>query len=230
MAMQWLEGELRRTGKPQDKLNADLIAAMLEHRGKDIPMPHVAAAKEVTPVEVRRFSREAREALERQGYVVHELTGQSIASEREAGRKFWSTWHNDYPELEALTSMHSEVAINPGKLFIPKSNNKTLVQQENLIARLSQDLGTRVQGVEAVMGKAPDYVDLAFTHLDTTGDYLFGEKDVHNYARTKTPTVGSSVAIVGDFDPASGLGVGYYWDRGLGGGDVFAAPLVVPKA
>ncbi len=229
MAMQWLERELRRTGNPQDTLNADLIATMLKHRGKDIPMPQVAVAKEATPVEVRRFTKEAKEALRDQGFAVYELTAQSIASVRDSGRKFWSTWHRDNPQFEALTSMHSEVAINPAKLFLPKSNNKTLVQQEDLIARFSEDLGTRIQGVEAIMGEVPDYVDLAFTHLNATRNYLFGEKDGYNYARTKTPTVGSSVANVGSFDPAIGLRVDV-WSRDDGYGGVFAAPLVVPKA
>lgn len=229
MAMQWLEGELRRTGKPQDKLNADLIAAMLKHRGKDIPMPQVAVETETTPIELRRFSQKAKEALRREGYAVYGLTGQSIASVRDSRRKFWSTWHKDYPEFEALTSMHAEVAINLGKLLLPKSNNKTLGQQEDLIARFSEDLGTRVQGVEAIMGEAPDYVDLAFAHLNDTGDYLFGERDGYNYARTKTPTVGSSVALIGCFTPVRGLGVNS-WRAGHGNGYVFAAPLVVPKA
>ena len=226
MAMEFVERQLRASKDPRDQERADVVSAMLKARGKDVPLP---IAKETTPVEVRRFSQEAREALKREGFAVYELTGQSIASVRDSGRKFWTTWHRDYPDFEALTSMHSEVAINPGKLFIPKSNNKTLVQQEDLIARLSQDLGNRVQGVEAVMGDAADYVDLAFTHLNATGNYLFGEKDGYNYARTKTPTVGSDVADVRSFDPADGLNVSR-WGRVSSHVNVFAPPLVVPKA
>lgn len=214
--------------RPFIKAQVDAFAAYNAAR-KDAATPQVAVAIETTPIEVRRFSQEAKEALRREGYAVYELTGQSIASVRDSGRKFWTTWHRDYPDFEALTSMHSEVAINPAKLFLPKSNNKTLVQQEDLIARFSEDLGTRIQGVEAIMGEAPDYVDLAFARLNDTGDYLFGERDGYNYARTKTPTVGSLVAGVGLFDPAHGLGV-YDWARDDGHVDVFAAPLVVPKA
>ncbi len=77
-------------------------------------------------VEAKRFTDEQKEALVKEGYVIYELTGQSIKSQKEQGRKFWSTWHKDYSQFEALTSMHSEVAINPDQLFIPKSNNKTL--------------------------------------------------------------------------------------------------------
>lgn len=128
MSMEYLKGQLEATGDPRDQERADVIAAMLEHRGEDIPMPQVAAAKETTLIEVKRFSREAKEALRNQGYSVHELTGQSIATVRDSGRKLWSTWHRDYPDFEALPSMHSEVAINPSALFLLKSNNKTLRQ------------------------------------------------------------------------------------------------------
>ena len=125
--------------------------------------------------------------------------------------------------------MHSEVAIKPDALFIPNSNNKILKQQENLVGKFSKDLGKKVKGVEAIMGEAPDYVELAFAHLDATGDRLFGEKYGYNYARTKTPTVGPSVAVVGRFGAVAGLDVDD-WDRGDGYGDVFASPLVVPKS
>lgn len=188
-----------------------------------------ATPKETIPVEIRRFTDEAKEALAKEGFVIRELTGQSIASERAAGRKFWSTWHRDYPQFEALTSMQSEVAIKPGKLFIPRSNNKTLAQQEEMIGGFSQRLGETVPGVDAIMGEAPDYVDLVFTHLGATGEYLFGEKDGYNYARTKTPTVGTHVANVGLASPGNGLDVDYRL-RGYGYSYVYAAPLVVPKA
>ena len=125
--------------------------------------------------------------------------------------------------------MASEVAIKPDALFIPKSNNKTLRQQEGMVAKFSTDLSKKVKGVEAIIGEAPDYVELAFAHLDATGDRLFGEKYDYNYARTKTPTVGSSVALVGHFNAVDGLVVNH-WHRGLGSSDVFASPLVVPKS
>ncbi len=84
-------------------------------------------------------------------------------------------------------------------------------------------------GVEAIIGEASDYAELAFAHLDATDGkgYLFGEKYGYNYARTKTP-VGSGVAHVGDFGDVRGLGVGH-WHPDNRLGRVFAVPLVVPK-
>jgi len=178
-------------------------------------------------LEIKRFSAEQKEALEKQGFAIYGLTGQSMKSLRDNGHKFWSTWHKDYPDFEALGSMRSEVAINPSKLFLPKSNNKTLAQQEDMVEKFSQELGKKVPGVKAIIGQAPDYVELAFTHLDSTKEYLFGAKDNYDYARTKTPTSSSRVASVGHFLAADGLPVDD-WRRGSGDDRVHAAPLVVP--
>ena len=178
--------------------------------------------------ETKRFSSEAREALEKEGYVIYTLTGQSIGSLRELSRKFWSTRHEDLPEFEALPSRFSEVAINPNKLFLPGSNRKTLAEQEAMVAEFSRKLTQKVKGAEAIIGEAADYVEFAFSHLDATSEYLFGKKYNFDYARTKTSTVGSQVAGVGCFDLALGLRVAH-WYRDVGYVRVWAAPLVVPK-
>ncbi len=179
--------------------------------------------------EIKRFSDEQREALKKEGYLIYGLTGQSIKTLRGAGRTFWTTWHkhSQFADFEALGSMNSEVAINPSELFLPKTNNKTLAQQEEMVDKFSQELGEKVKGVKAIIGQAPDYEELAFRHLDATQGYLFGAKYNYDYARTKTPPSGSDVAHVGRFGAVNGLRV----DRWLAdSGDVviFAAPLVVP--
>jgi hypothetical protein len=225
MTMQHLENEFRRTGDPRKQAFADVIAGIRKSLGSDIPLPSVATPEK--QLEIKRFFKEQKEALEKQGFVIYGLTGQSIKTLRDNGRKFWSTWHKDYPNFEALGSMQSEVAINPSKLFLPKSNNKTLSQQEEMVEKFSQELGKKVEGVKAIIGQAPDYVELAFAHLDNTKEYLFGAKNNYDYARTKTPTSGSDVADVGSFDADDGLGVDY-WDRDNGDDSVRAAPLVVP--
>ena len=190
----------------------------------DVPLP----SHETTPVEVKRFSPEAREKLEKAGYLIDQIGGNSIKSLRDNGRRFWSTWHNSYPDLEALTSSYTEVAINPDQLFLPDSNSKTLSQQEAMVAKFSKELAKKIPGVQAIIGEMPDYVELAFNHQAKTGDYLFGQKYDYNYARTKTPTSGSFVADVGYFRSDDGLRVDdWHADRGLS--DVFAAPLVVPS-
>lgn len=187
-------------------------------------------------IEIKSFSKETRKVLEKEGYVIYSLTGQSINSLRNAGRKFWSEWHKDFLDFEAIGSMQSEVAINTIKLFLPGSNNKTLVQQEEMVSKFSVELEKKVQGVKVIIGQAPDYVELAFKHLDETKKYLFGAKDNYNYARTKTLSIDSFVAYVGGFHDSRGfffqpvgLGVGY-WPADGGLGVIYAAPLVIPAS
>lgn len=176
----------------------------------------------------KQFTPEARQKLEKDDYLIYSLTGQSIRSLREAERQFRSTWHQDYPDFEELTSRQSEVAVNPNKLFLVDSNNKTLEQQIKLIDKFSKQLRGRgrIANVEVVLGEAADYCELVFLHLDITGERLFGEKYQYNYTRTKT-CVSSAIAYVGGFRSGDGLDVGH-WDPDCGDGSGWAAPLVVP--
>ena len=225
MALEYYELQMRESGNTA----AAEFARVTREQFGDIALPSNNGHIEIPTVPVVRFSDEAKAALEKQKFIIHELTGQSIKSLKDSGRKFWTDWHKQYPDFEALASRRSEVAINPEKLFIDKSNNKTLSEQEEMIRKFSESLAkgrNRIPNVEAIMGGAPDYVELVFRHLDATGDYLFGEKYGYNYAMTKT-FVGAGVASVGGFGPADGLLVSH-WNPDYGHDYVFAAPLVVP--
>lgn len=184
-----------------------------------------------TKVEPVRFSDEARSWLEKEKYLIYPLTGQSIKTQEYAGRPFYSTWHNRNPDFEALASRNSEVAIRPDQLFLPKSSGKSLDDQLGMVARMSADMSRQVRGAQPIIGEAPDYIELAFKHLDTTGQRLFGEDFGYGYARTVTP-VGGGVAIVGGFIAGrrGGLNVGSWLLDGkkLGGLWVRVAPLIVP--
>lgn len=214
MTMQRLECEFGRTG--------------------DSPRVHgllgisLSTATPESQLEIKRFSAKQKEALKNLGFVIYGLTGQSIETLRDNGRRFWLEWHRRHPDFEALGAMRSEVAINPSKLFLPKSGGKTLYNQERMVGKLSRELGNRVTGVKAIIGQAPDYVELAFRHLDSTREYLFGVKYGYGCARTKTPTFSPRhFASVGTFFEYAGLAVGSL-DAGCGRGDVHAVALVVP--
>lgn len=221
----------QKTGDKKAEAQALALASTLKafkmDGFRDVPLP--------TPEQrVRRaFTEEEKKALAKEGITaVYPLTGETIADQREKGRKFWYIAESDNNSLVAVHSLRGDVAIDPrpNKFFLPKSNNLTLDQQMEMVAEFSHKLQRRLKtdSVEAIMGQAPDYTELAFSHLDATSERLFGEKYDYNYARTQTPTVGSSVARVGDFSVGDGLGVSS-WRRGGGSGRVFAVPLVVPK-
>jgi len=129
--------------------------------------------------------------------------------------------------------MCTEVAINPDEPFIPFSDHRNDVQQEVLIAKFADRLKREVNGVDAVRGEAPDYIELEFTHLDATGEHLFGEK-------FKFPSIRSSTEVDQNTIRWSfvDITVPRDIDRGLlvkpfsahGNHNIYAAPLVIPAA
>jgi len=192
-------------------------------------------------VEIKRFSMEQKEALQKEGYFIYDLTGQSIKTLKDSGHGFWSMWHNSLPDFEAIRSMRSEVAINPNKLFLSESNNKGLDQQGEMVNKFSNELGKKIQGVKAIIGDTPDYAELAFKHLELTKNNLFRKKfGRYDYlsTRTKTFTNDSSVATVSCFPTGTnplglfglgpfGLSIGeWFADGGLE--NLYVIPLIVP--
>jgi len=176
------------------------------------------------------FTDKEKKALTKDGYLIYPFILETIQTQKEAGKPFWYVVDAE-SELKIVPSMVGEVAFNPSpeRFFIPKSNNKTLEKQEEMIKKYGQDLRRKLNlpdYIQAVMGDAPDYTQLAFTHLKKTGEYLFGTKYGFNYARTKTPTSGSCVANVGYFGADYGLDVGD-WHRVRGHVLLFVVPLVV---
>lgn len=167
-------------------------------------------------VEIKRFSKEGREALEKRGFAIYVLEGnQSIETRRNEGRKFHSKWHDDFPDIENLTSMRSEVAINPKNFFLPKSNESlhlNFKEERDMVEEYSRKLRKEIPGVKAIVGEFPDYVETAFQHLDATGEYLFG---TNNTKRIRTMTLVEKgkpeqvVGIGGDFTADRGLSVIY---------------------
>jgi hypothetical protein len=209
-----LERELRRRGEHP---LADTVHALLKLRGKDIPFGESV------------FTPEQRSALKSKGYVMYPLTGQSIASLRDAGCPFWSTWHTGKP-FETAASLHTEVAINPNRLFLPKSKGKILDEQIAMVAEFGKKIGREVPGTTAILGSVAEYAELAFAHLDRKGQRLFGKDFDYEYTRTTTLIGGQPLlTIVGQFRDNYGPHVDIL-HPGLSNIHVGAAPLVVPTS
>lgn len=208
---------------------AHRIALELKQRGQDIPLD------EDGKVGVTRFTDEQHRILKERELVLHgkPLSGQSIRSLRKAGRKFRSTWHLStlhddeiYRAFETLPSRTSEVATLPG-LFLPNSNGKPLKAQLEMVAQLSEEFES--EGLRAIIGEVPDYVELVFNRLDESSAGLGGHDYKYGHCvRTVTP-VGSSVAHVVSFDFHADDGLDLRcWPPGEGHDALWAVPLVVP--
>ncbi len=179
---------------------------------------------------IKEFSSEARDSLERKGFIIVELTGQSIKSMREAGKPFFSTWHKNNDEFENLESMQSEVAIIPG-LFLPSTANRKFDAQEKEVRRRSGKLRREIPDIKAKIGESPDYIELAFNLFEKTQElgeeFSFLEGKSGLYAVTNTKISGPNKATVGFFKTDSGLNVSY---TPINKGDlvVQAAPFILP--
>lgn len=170
------------------------------------------------------FSPEQRKALEDKGYTFYTLTGKTVASLRDAGKKFYSTWHQG-DALEQETSMLIEVAINPKTLFLPKSNMKYFPEQLSMVEEFADTIGDEIPGVTAIIGGVSDYAELTFSHKTATGVRLFG----YHYTITTTPVENQDIAIVGHFTGAEGLDIDSWVDDARAE-YVWAAPLIIPSS
>jgi hypothetical protein len=196
----------------------------------------MSANSETLRPEVKRFSSEAREALQQQGYVIYELKGESIQSLKDAGRPIKQTWENhlphhtykhsfSYPEFDEMQSMRSEVAVNPEKPFLRWSGFRRFKGQEASVRRFSKRLNKRVPGAEAKMGEAPDYIELAFQHQDKTGKQLYTEPHPVTksfYKGADTPQVATI-----SFHPEGSIWV-QSWITEMSHHGIGAMPLIVP--
>lgn len=180
---------------------------------------------EVNKTEPVRFSDEAREWLEKEGYLIYTLTGQSIATLKDASRPLsiekslgsiiadlinttginpfapFATYKHygesvvepvyksrDWSSFENLSSRLSQVAIAVSELFIPHTDRKTLAQHLDIVSNYSQNLSLRVKDIQAVIGEAPDYLELISNHFDSTKSHLF-MRPAGTYTPWKYPSV-----------------------------------------
>lgn len=176
------------------------------------------------------FSPEAREVLEREGYLIYNLEGLSIHSLRLLGFKIGTLSREGYLGENFWIGISSasrlrEVAFHPEKLFLPRSNIKSLYEQRIMIHEFSQRFRrrNRTRGVRAIMGQAGDYTELAFQHFKRTGERLFEE----GYARSRTEGSANRSVCIGCFSERIGLLVNLcsVFDREY---YIWAAPLIVP--
>lgn len=191
-------------------------------------------------IQTRGFTHETLNALEKNGYPIYTLTRQSIESLQKSGRKFWSSGpdekHPDLEQFATLTSMKSQIAINPNRLFLEDSKKwakeEYEKEQKMIVAKFLEDLAKDIPDVKVVIGEAPDYAELASVHFDATKEELFGKKHGYNLIVTKTlfdTHFDTKQVLVGDFHAEDGLFVGVLGrGRGGGRGHVMLMPLVVP--
>lgn len=122
------------------------------------------------PDDITKFSPEAQRAIEKAHLSIFILTGKSINDLREAGVPIVPQWPNQ-EHLETLPSRRSQVTVE--NLYPEYTFNKPMTEQQMLIERYSKRLSERIPDVEAVIGDAPDYVELNTLWIEKYGTPLF---------------------------------------------------------
>ncbi len=208
-------------------------------RGKNArdDLQQVADQSEESTVDVKRFSKEARKKLEKQGFVVLELSGRTERQLRESYRDEFTKnqMNKDIIPAEIATeadvpSMRSEVAIDPKSGYIKDSERMGYSQQYDKVQELSRKLQAKIPGVRAIIGTSGDYVDTILTYKDQTGDFLLDLRKTTT--RTHWSRNHKYLTTVGPYHKQFGLRTGVWSGSGpagiLSSEDPGILPLIVP--
>ena len=186
-------------------------------------MKDILSGREVFAI--TRFSSEQRIELEKRGFQIFELRGESVASLKMNGVGFWSNWHNGL-EIENERCKASEVAINVDDLFLPGSGGLTLQGQQEMTKKYSQSLSQIIPGVKAIIGTALDYLDLDCGYTSKTNMSFF--RRAGSYDNTSTTTIGPGENYLYVGRSFNGLPLVAYRPGKTSNSDVRVLPIIVP--
>jgi len=145
--------------------------------------------------------------LEKRGYTLFPLTGQTLGSLVSKGNVFRTDRLShvvpyvieDFPSLQAQVA----VALQPGRLILKGTKHQSWGFQMELLEIYKKRVEGEFVGMTVIPGNAADIAEIAFQHFARTGEYLFGPKNHHVSTRTTTRTLEFGtplgMAIVGGF-------------------------------
>jgi len=172
---------------------------------------------------------QTREALAKEGYTfvvgIKSVSIGQLAADEATSRRF--DYFNASEDVCAIVPPQMEVAINPNKLRIKKSNSKSTDTQIKKIQKeettLKGKLPQEVRNfISMRMQNASVLMQADFKYQEETGEVLF----TNWFGRTDDEASPDLVINVGRADPTSRLSVGA-WVRGDGYGPLFAVSVVV---
>lgn len=172
---------------------------------------------------------QTREALRKKGFLfiatIEQLSIGQLAANEATSQHF--DYFNPSKNVCAIVPPQMEVAINPKKLRIEKSNSKSTDTQIKMIKKEEKALkGKLPQEVRDLIGmrmqNASVLVQLDFKYHEETGGILF----TNWLGRTDDEIVPGYTANVGRNDPTNKLSIGA-WVRSDGYDPLFAVYIVV---
>lgn len=193
------------------------------------PTVQASESKLEIPTVSEEMYAKIREALAKEGYtfvvnILPSSVGQ-LATDSLTSQRFG--YVNSSENMRAIVPLQMEVAINPKRFRIPKSNSKSTDVQIGMLAEEERALQAKLPQEVRNLIRIPIQSTSVLAQLDDkyekeTGKLLFTSW----FGRTDDQTVPGGVAGVGRLGPADGLRV-VVWFRGRGYGSVFVVPVVV---
>ncbi len=200
-----LEDQVKRLGEqgwelvnvvPRSSLSGDWLAGFTSDElwilKRSKGSSFVSTRSKESETDIQRFLPETRDTLEKKGYIIYLLRGKSI-------EEMWTESGEPAPDpLSQLEEWQSaqfwteitpprEVAINPKRLFLPSSNDKSFKYHQRMIRDFSIEISEETKGTKGIIGEASNYVELALLHRKLTDEQLLFRDNEISYVVTKTP-------------------------------------------
>ncbi|SRR5258708_3216861 len=200
MAIESARRGLREQGGFRNRAAAGMLRVAKGVAREDVSTPAEAEAREMV-----RFPNAAREALRGSGYLIVGMQRTAMLSVMEAGGPIRNDviprFAGTSPLITAFTELsnYTEVAINPTKLVLADTLDKSYEDQTKIIQEQVLQLAQTIPDVKLVRPSAADLAIAAIRFLEQYGYALFG-KFVYGTTSTFVESDnGKSVVGVGNF-------------------------------
>ncbi len=156
------------------------------------------------------FSKEQRIKLSEKGYEIYRLDGLTLEKMLDAHHVV-RTWEKGLP-FEQEVSFKGEVAVNPYKISLWDTYEKTFPEQKKVFLKFKKQIEKEIPGTTAILGKVADFVDLELAYKSRHGRGIL-DAFYTGGVRTRSRIKGDYFAVLNtDFSNRLGLNVSYFKD------------------
>lgn len=156
------------------------------------------------------FSKEQREKLSAAGYEIYRLDGSTLQKMLDDNHVV-RTWERELP-FEQEVSFKGEVAVNPYKISLWDTYEKTFPEQKKVFLKFKKRIEKQIPGTKAILGKVADFVDLELAYKARHGRGIL-DAFFTGGVRTRSRIKGDYFAVINtDFSNRLGLNVSYFKD------------------
>lgn len=144
---------------------------------------------------VETISPDLAEKLAKDGWLVFELKGQTVAELLQRDQPYIRNESGiDLKQIGTLRARVGQVFVNPDAFFLPDGNGKSFAEQDEALKRFNENLQSRYgSDIIAVMGRFADHLAIADQPLPGGGKV--GSLYTKLYARTEDRITQGNIII-----------------------------------